>query len=213
MDQVVSLQTIKNLGGTPSHFPFVFFYKWHTPGFSHIADLYEDGTHLKSEGKYLEAVTHYATVFQADPHGVITSGLRFWRAPYSVDRAFAAKLASGGGLLRLSGMGHTPSADKPEHAVEVQLPFLQRVLGQFQIVPIVYTIHHDRQERLTRLYRRRPEEGRRVCVDEFGPLNLQPRHGRCLAMQGKKHVERHRVRELRCLAEPHWKCDRRRIWI
>ena len=59
------------------------------PGFKHIADLYEDGTHLKSEGKYLETVTHYATVFQEDPHGVITSGLRFWKAPYSVDPKFA----------------------------------------------------------------------------------------------------------------------------
>lgn len=59
------------------------------PGFKHIADLYEDGTHLKSEGKYLETVTHYATVFQEDPHRVITSGLRFWKAPYSVDPKFA----------------------------------------------------------------------------------------------------------------------------
>ena len=34
-------------------------------------------------------MTHYATVFQEDPHGVITSGLRFWKAPYSVDPEFA----------------------------------------------------------------------------------------------------------------------------
>lgn len=59
------------------------------PGFKHIAELYADGVHLKSEGKYVEAVTHYATVFQDDPHGSITSGLRFWRGPYSVRREFA----------------------------------------------------------------------------------------------------------------------------
>ncbi|MHB8900379.1 MAG: hypothetical protein ACYC6Y_16635 [Thermoguttaceae bacterium] len=58
-------------------------------GYKHIADLYSDGVHLKSEGKYLEAVTHYATVFQEDPHGTIVSGLRFWQGPYSVDRPFA----------------------------------------------------------------------------------------------------------------------------
>lgn len=29
------------------------------------------------------------------------------------------------------------------------------------------------------LYRRRPAGGRRLCIDEFGPLNLQPRHGHC----------------------------------
>lgn len=54
-----------------------------------------------------------------------------------VDRAFAAKLASMSPLIKLSGLGHTPSPDKLEHSVEVQLPFLQRTLGQFQLVPIV----------------------------------------------------------------------------
>ena len=39
--------------------------------------------------------------------------------------------------------------------------------------------------RIRRLYRRRPAGGRRLCVDEFGPLNLQPRHGLCLARGGK----------------------------
>jgi AmmeMemoRadiSam system protein B/AmmeMemoRadiSam system protein A len=54
-----------------------------------------------------------------------------------VDQAFAAKLARMDPSIKLSSTGHTPSADKPEHAVEVQLPFLQRVIGQFQLVPIV----------------------------------------------------------------------------
>ncbi|MGD0498487.1 MAG: AmmeMemoRadiSam system protein B [Bryobacteraceae bacterium] len=54
-----------------------------------------------------------------------------------VDRAFAAKLASMNKLIRLSGAGHTPSPGKLEHSVEVHLPFLQRVIGQFQLVPIV----------------------------------------------------------------------------
>ena len=54
-----------------------------------------------------------------------------------VDRAFAAKLAKASPLIKLSGLGHTPAPDKPEHALEDQLPFLQRVLGQFQLVPIV----------------------------------------------------------------------------
>lgn len=47
--------------------------------------------------------------------------------------------------------------------------------------------------RIRRLYHRRPAGGRRICVDEFGPLNLEPRHGRCLAKKGRKHVERHRA--------------------
>ena len=59
------------------------------PGYTHIADLYADGVHLKAEGKYVEAVTHYAAVFADDPHGCITSGLRFWKGPYKVEKAFA----------------------------------------------------------------------------------------------------------------------------
>jgi hypothetical protein len=54
-----------------------------------------------------------------------------------VDRAFAAKLAGMSKLIKLSGLGHTVTLDKREHALEDQLPFLQRVLGQFQLVPIV----------------------------------------------------------------------------
>jgi AmmeMemoRadiSam system protein B/AmmeMemoRadiSam system protein A len=54
-----------------------------------------------------------------------------------VDQAFAKKLAGMSSLIRLSPTGHTPSADKPEHSIEVQLPFLQRVLGPFQLVPVI----------------------------------------------------------------------------
>ena len=55
----------------------------------------------------------------------------------AVDQVFAAKLAKMSSLIKLSAIGHTPSADHPEHALEVQLPFLQRVIGQFQLVPVI----------------------------------------------------------------------------
>jgi transposase len=45
--------------------------------------------------------------------------------------------------------------------------------------------------RIRRLYARRPEGGRRISVDEFGPLNLLPRHGKHYARTG--HVDRHRA--------------------
>ena len=45
--------------------------------------------------------------------------------------------------------------------------------------------------RIRRLYRARPAGGRRICVDEFGPLNLQPRQGQCLARGGG--LTRHRA--------------------
>jgi transposase len=50
----------------------------------------------------------------------------------------------------------------------------------------------QKYRRIKRLYSRRPKGGRRLCVDEFGPLNLLPRAGGCLAGRGKK-VERHRA--------------------
>jgi AmmeMemoRadiSam system protein B len=54
-----------------------------------------------------------------------------------VDRAFAAKLAAAESSMKLSPRGHAPVRDRGEHAIEVQLPFLQRTLGEFKLVPIV----------------------------------------------------------------------------
>ena len=45
--------------------------------------------------------------------------------------------------------------------------------------------------RIRRLYHRRPAEGIRLCIDEFGPLNLLPRHGMHHARTG--HVDRLRA--------------------
>jgi hypothetical protein len=54
-----------------------------------------------------------------------------------VDREFVNRLVRMDPSIQLSATGHTPTADKREHSVEVQLPFLQRVLGEFKLVPIV----------------------------------------------------------------------------
>jgi transposase len=57
--------------------------------------------------------------------------------------------------------------------------------------------------RIRGLYRRRPATGRRLCVDEFGPLNLLPRHGRGLAGRGRR-VQRHRATYNRRGGVRHW---------
>ena len=54
-----------------------------------------------------------------------------------VDRAFAKQLASMSPTIRLSSQGHVPTPKGAEHALEVELPWLQRVLGDFELVPIV----------------------------------------------------------------------------
>jgi transposase len=47
--------------------------------------------------------------------------------------------------------------------------------------------------RLQRLYRKCPTGARRICVDEFGPLNLRPHAGHCFAKSGHKPTERLRA--------------------
>ena len=55
---------------------------------------------------------------------------------------------------------------------------------------------------IRRLYRHRPANGRRLCIDEFGPLNLQPRHGHCYARNGR--VRRLRATYKRTLGVRHF---------
>ena len=54
-----------------------------------------------------------------------------------VDKAFAKQLAKMSATIRLSSQGHVPTPKGAEHALEVELPWLQRVLGDFELVPIV----------------------------------------------------------------------------
>jgi AmmeMemoRadiSam system protein B/AmmeMemoRadiSam system protein A len=54
-----------------------------------------------------------------------------------VDEEFSKKLAGMSPLIRLSERGHGIVQGRGEHALEDQLPFLQRVLGDFKLVPIV----------------------------------------------------------------------------
>lgn len=54
-----------------------------------------------------------------------------------VDKVFAAQLAKMSSTIQLSSRGHLPTKEGAEHALEVQLPWLQRVLGNFVLVPVV----------------------------------------------------------------------------
>jgi AmmeMemoRadiSam system protein B len=54
-----------------------------------------------------------------------------------VDKAFARQLAKMSSTMQLSSRGHDPTSAGAEHALEVQLPWLQKVLGDFQLVPVV----------------------------------------------------------------------------
>lgn len=54
-----------------------------------------------------------------------------------VDKTFARELAKMSPTMKLSDRGHEPTAAGAEHAIEVQLPWLQHVLGHFTLVPII----------------------------------------------------------------------------
>jgi AmmeMemoRadiSam system protein B/AmmeMemoRadiSam system protein A len=55
-----------------------------------------------------------------------------------VDKNFTNRLASSHRLINLSSRGHeTTHQGRGEHALEVQLPYLQRVLKEFKIVPVI----------------------------------------------------------------------------
>jgi MEMO1 family protein len=55
-----------------------------------------------------------------------------------IDKDFARRLVKMSATIQLSDKGHQATADAPEHSVEVELPWLQRILGNnFELVPIV----------------------------------------------------------------------------
>jgi AmmeMemoRadiSam system protein B/AmmeMemoRadiSam system protein A len=54
-----------------------------------------------------------------------------------VDKDFAHQLVKLSSTLRLSSQGHNATKAGGEHSIEVQLPWLQRVLGNFELVPII----------------------------------------------------------------------------
>jgi len=54
-----------------------------------------------------------------------------------VDKGFASQLAKMSSTIKLSSRGHDATSAGAEHALEVQLPWLQKVLGEFTLVPVV----------------------------------------------------------------------------
>jgi len=54
-----------------------------------------------------------------------------------IDRELAEKIGSIHPLVYMSNQGHTGGSIRGEHSLEVQLPFLQQVLGNFKLVAVV----------------------------------------------------------------------------
>jgi hypothetical protein len=58
----------------------------------------------------------------------------------SVDHQLAGLVQEGDEIIHVSEFGHRTDGHRAEHSLEVQLPFLQVVLDDFEILPIVF---HD----------------------------------------------------------------------
>ncbi len=72
----------------------------------------------------------FTSVYEGDAYST-PSGM------IQVDKTFATQLAKMSPTIKLSTRGHVPSKEGAEHALEVELPWLQRVLGDFTLVPII----------------------------------------------------------------------------
>ena len=88
----------------------------------------------------------YSTVVVISPShttyfkGVSVFGGKAYSTPLGnipVDRELTEKIVASGGPVALSDRGHYKGAGQSEHALEVQLPFLQVALGKFSLVAIV----------------------------------------------------------------------------
>ena len=101
-------------------------------------------SYIELKGKSYDRVVVLApSHFESFPFASIYDGDAYHTplGDVPVDHDFAAKLAKLSSAIKISDRGHgvveLRGERYGEHALEDQLPFLQRVLGQFKMVPIV----------------------------------------------------------------------------
>jgi hypothetical protein len=97
-------------------------------------------SYIQLKGKSYDRVVVIApSHYEAFPFSSIYDGDAY-RTPLgdvAVDHEFADKLVKLSSSIKISEQGHREVQGHGEHALEDQLPFLQRVLGKFKLVPIV----------------------------------------------------------------------------
>ncbi len=110
----------------------------------HAGYIYSGGIAAKGY-KILEGES-FATVIVISPsHSAYFAGVTaFDGKAYStplgeirIDRELTERIASASDLISFSNTGHTVAGGRSEHALEVQLPFLQTTLGDFSLVALM----------------------------------------------------------------------------
>lgn len=110
----------------------------------HAGYIYSGKTAAKAY-KQLEGKTYDTVVVVAPSHKVFFQGCSVfdgdgYATPLGVveiDKELSEKIGSILPSVYLSNMGHGSGVERGEHALELQLPFLQIVLGKFKLVAIV----------------------------------------------------------------------------
>jgi len=94
---------------------------------------------LLKERKYARVVVIAPSHYDNFPFSAVYDGDAYSTplGTVPVDKAFGAELARLSPLIKVSERGHVQVGEQPEHSLEVELPFLQRTLGEFKLVPII----------------------------------------------------------------------------
>lgn len=98
--------------------------------------------------RQLEGASYETVVLLAPSHGTFIEGVSAYDGDYyetplgevPVDVQGVRRLAEAAATVHVGERGHDSLTDRAEHSLEVQLPFLQTVLNDFRIVPLVF---HD----------------------------------------------------------------------
>jgi AmmeMemoRadiSam system protein B len=96
--------------------------------------------------KQIEGKPYNTVVLIAPSHSAFIDGVSAYNGDYyetplgkiPVDSSAVVLLADAASIIHVGETGHESLTDRAEHSLEVQLPFLQTVLQDFKIVPLVF---------------------------------------------------------------------------
>jgi AmmeMemoRadiSam system protein B/AmmeMemoRadiSam system protein A len=110
----------------------------------HAGYIYSGGIAAKGY-KILEGETYSTVIVISPSHAVAFNGVsafsgKAYSTPFGevpIDEKLTDEIASHSDLIKVSNTGHEVGGFRSEHALEVQLPFLQTALGKFELVALM----------------------------------------------------------------------------
>jgi AmmeMemoRadiSam system protein B/AmmeMemoRadiSam system protein A len=110
----------------------------------HAGYIYSGGIAAKGY-KILEGESYKTVIVISPSHAVAFNGVsafsgKAYSTPFGevqIDETLTEEIASHSDLIKVSNTGHEVGGFRSEHALEVQLPFLQTALGKFELVALM----------------------------------------------------------------------------